>query len=491
MDMLRSFHLTRTRMTSDTGEEFWVRWYPAAAGALPYPDWHAFGSPVWEPDLTDEFAGPGMFHQPLLWRGSTYPSPPGLEHHGLAEWFEFGLPSALLSPPVIDDLCGRPAIDPRGGIGLDGDAIIMGVFVPTDFTLDKIDIPLSSGSLHNLDLGSGGAFRLDAGGPVMITGFLAGINGRMVILENVGSHPIFLLSENAGSASANRIICMDDFSTRLRPREASWMQYDEASLRWREVASVPVVRQKGDLLTHTLTSATRLPVSPVDGHVLTATPAAATGLSWRPVGGGGGGGGGGDLNFYRQYVPGRFGECWYIGTYGDVNNTGPVQLDSDVLLASPWISPQGGRLKKIGGWCSNGGGGAGKIRLSIYDSVGSKDCYPNHLLAVSDIFVPISPGPFTTDIDLDIDGQQLYWLVSQGVGAGSMSWLGWTTPPNTGWPLFGWLLDETFGGAPRGIIIRASGIFADPPPPTFPGGGELLDYWGSPHVGVTYAEPTP
>lgn len=489
MDMLRSYHLTRTRMTSDTGEEFWVRWYPCAPGALHYPDWHAFGSPVWEEDLEDNFEGPGCFHQPLCWRGSTYPAPPGQEHHGPAEWFEFGVPSHLLQPAIIADLCGRTAIDPRGGIGLSGDAVMMGVTVPTDFQLDKIDTPLSAGSLNNVDLGSGGVFRLNPNGPALITGFLAGANGRMIILENIGNDPIFLLHLNGASDDPNRIICIDEFSCRLTPRFATWLQYDGASEKWREMSSVPIVRDKGDLITHTLTTATRLPVSPTPGDVLTADPGEDVGMKWATPQSGGQGGG--DLNYWRQAGSSRFGlEHWYTTTYGSISNAGPSPPGQNKLLAVPFISPRAGTLEKIGLWVASAGSSSGLYLMGIYDSVSEDDLYPNNLLAVSEEHDGSEAGAITSTIDLEIDGRKLYWLVYAGnnqTGSG-LTMNSWTTPPHWEWPLFGHILDTTFGAEPQPILIVAAHVYDSTLPDPFPGGGTLQEFENTPRIGVTYAD---
>lgn len=486
--MLRSFHLTRTRMTSDTGEAFWVRWYPCAPGALPYPNWHAFGSPVWDEDLEDDFVGPGCFHQPLCWRGTKYPSPPGQEHHGRPEWFEFGLPSQYLSLTPMTDLCGRPAIDPRGGIGLSGDATMVGLTVPEDFRLDKIDTPLSAGSVNNLHTGPGGAFRLNAGGPLFITGIEAGFDGRMIIFENVGPDPIFLLHQAGASEAPNRIICIDGISCRLINNYAAWLQYDGTTERWRELSTVPIVREKGDLLTHTLQSATRLPVSETPGHVLTADPGEETGMKWAEPEAGGQGGG--DLNFWRQAGSSRFEiEHWYISTYGDVDNSGPTPPPQNRLCAVPFISPRGGTLHKIGAWASSAGVSAGRFLLGIYDSVAEDDCYPNELLASSAEFLGNVSGARASVIDLEIDGRKLYWLVYLGNNqtGGGLELHAWTTGPHVHWPMFGWQMGTELGGTPNPILVTTAHTYTGSLPATFPEGAVLDEFQVMPHIGVTYS----
>lgn len=484
--MLRSFHLTRSRMTSDTGEEFWVRWYPAAAGALHYPSWHAFGSPVWEDDLTDEFIGPGMFHLPLLWRGSTYNAPPGQEHHGLAEWFQFGLPASLLGTGVIDDLCGRPAIDPRGGIGLNGDAVMMGITVPVDFQLDKIDTPLSAGTLNNVDLGHGGAFRLNPGGTLAITGFLAAVNGRMVIIENVGTDPVGLLHQNAGSDAANRIITIDEFACRIDPTYATWLQYDGTSQRWRELSTVPIVREKGDLLTRTTLRATRLPAPATAGKILTTDPATDTGLRWAD--GPAGNKGGPDLNYYRQFGVTRFGgRHWYTGTYADQRNAGPAVYPNDKIWAQAFISPQSGTIERVYGYITTVGTATNAIQVGIYSNTADWDLYPKDLLAFTEQWDGDILGAKDTAIEVELQKDQLYWIVGISANNASGSTAScYTTPAFGGWPLYGQQEGTSFGGKPVNNIIMGDWSFADGLPLVFPGGGIVDLTPVVPHVGLAY-----
>jgi len=97
MDLLRSHMLSKTRIYKGSNAETTVRWFPCKPGALPFPHWHAFGSPVWNDRRTrDEFIGPGVLYAGQLWRGKRYPAPDGQHFHGAAEWFATGLPSSEL-----------------------------------------------------------------------------------------------------------------------------------------------------------------------------------------------------------------------------------------------------------------------------------------------------------------------------------------------------------------------------------------------------------
>lgn len=120
MDILRSHHLTKTRMVRDSGVTTWLRWYPSAPGALAFPEFHAFGDPVWDSDFPEP-DGVGCLPEPLIWRPKRYPAPPGQHWHGPLDWFAHGLPSVPAESPPGTDICGVPAIMSRGGVQLAGE----------------------------------------------------------------------------------------------------------------------------------------------------------------------------------------------------------------------------------------------------------------------------------------------------------------------------------------------------------------------------------
>lgn len=77
-------------------------------------------------------------------------------------------------------------------------------------------------------------WRLSAANPGhTITGLAGGVDGRVVILHNVGSFPILLKEESGASADANRILAGPDGSNPLFTSRMAWMlQYDGTLSRW-------------------------------------------------------------------------------------------------------------------------------------------------------------------------------------------------------------------------------------------------------------------
>ena len=99
MDVLRSAHVTTARVGSDNATEASLKWYRCAEGAKAFPHFHAFGNPVWEPHKDDWIRGPGVEYPPEKWVSSIIDAPPGQEFHGKKEWYEKGLPQAILDNP--------------------------------------------------------------------------------------------------------------------------------------------------------------------------------------------------------------------------------------------------------------------------------------------------------------------------------------------------------------------------------------------------------
>jgi len=430
-----------------------------------------------------------MTMDPLLWRRKAYPAPPGPHYHGKPEWFRDGLPTSELNQQPAPDFCGVPFISPKSGGVMGGYATMWPETHPVNFNLDKTTVPLDSATLNNFPLEVGACFRLIPIATTALTGLQNGDNGRMIILENVGDHPLYCLHNNPASDPGNRFICLDGFSTRISPNYAGWFQYDGSSEKWREINTVPLVREKGDLLKHTLTTAVRLPAPEDPGLLLTTDPEEETGLKWAPNAAASQGGP--DLNFYRQFGSERYGgEHWYVTTYGDLSNTGPSPPPENKLVAVPWISPQAGTLEKIGMYCSTAGSNSHKTLCGIYDSISTKDLYPKTLLASSAEFSGDQGGEQSTTIDLDVDGRKLYWLVFfGGVSFGAPQYNSWTTPPHVGWPIFGYQMGLTFGGAPQPIAVLLPSTYSGVLPSVFPDGGLLDEFIVAPHIGVTYAEP--
>lgn len=487
VDALRTHHSALARAYQNSDGVTWLRWYPCAPGAQPLGLWTWSGDPVWE--TFPEFVGPGIYDEPLIWRRKRYPAPPGLHYHGLPEWFENGLPESQYNFNPVDDSCTAPLIDPRGGAVAGGEADMKPLEKTVTLILEKTNVVLEGGTINNMPIGSGTCYRIQADAPVILTGLGDGINGRMIILENVGEHPVFCINQSTASLAPNRFLTIDQFSTRLTPTTGGWFQYDGTSQKWREISTVPIVRDKGDLLTHTLTTATRLPAPTDPGKILTTNPDTETGLEWADPSAVGKFGG--DLNYYRQWGQHRYGiRHYYLSTYAALANNGPIALDGDRIKAVPFITPQRGKLEKLACYVSNAGNANDRIAVALYDSISENDLYPLERLAGPVEIDATTAGAKEVDFEVELENDRVYWLVTlEKTSNTTASWQGWTNVPHMSWPMLGYDVHAGWAGFPVGCLLNLSWSFATGLPLGFPAGA--LPSYGLTMVtvGVNYAEP--
>ena len=124
MDVLRSARVDTAWVGSDNDTTAQIRWYKCAEGAKAFPHFHAFGSPVWEPHPDDWTEGPGIETEPVRWAPSVIDATPGQEFHGKQEWYEKGIPRAVLDDPSphAQPPCIVPVVEVRGGLRAGGSA---------------------------------------------------------------------------------------------------------------------------------------------------------------------------------------------------------------------------------------------------------------------------------------------------------------------------------------------------------------------------------
>lgn len=446
-------------MVLDSGETFWVRWYPSAPGAKPYPDWHAFGSPIWEGGDPDDFVGPGALREPLIWRGKTYPAPPGQHFRGLPEWFADGLPSALRSIDPMDDLCGQVVIDPRGGMCVGGEAIISGEVPIVNLIVEKTTQSILTSNVNVLPIGEGVAYRLTATEPVTINGLSDPINGRLICLANVGNHLISLAHQALGPDPQFRILTIDQVACRLYPGFESWLQYDGESSRWREMNTVPLVSMKADLITHTGTEPSVLRSFDPDGHVLTKKADEPTGMKWQPPAGAQG-------QDWFYWCPGSYGdvpvERWSVAGYGTGGLIANIDFPANTLVAMPLPRPRGGTIDRVAIQVQAvPGAGANVVMLGLYSNVGGGRLFPTSRLDMSGDLDVSSLGTVEWELDspltvaagdvlwcvlLSSDGCSITAVTSEVVHSGPFPGLGFKDPTRVN-PGIGW----TVGFDPSGM----------------------------------------
>jgi|SRR5262245_703121 len=95
-----------------------------------------------------------------------------------------------------------------------------------------------TGDQNNYDLGDFGIvhrFTLDA--PHTITGFVAPLVARFVIVLNVGSPNLSIANQSASSDAPNRVITRGGGSITIQGAEAIGLWYDLTDQRWRHLTS--------------------------------------------------------------------------------------------------------------------------------------------------------------------------------------------------------------------------------------------------------------
>lgn len=100
MDMLRSCAIQRAEFGQERGTVAQLRWFLCKPGAKAFAGFHAFGSPVWEPQPYEWTQGPGIFEPLDNWSRNHIPCPDGQEFHGEADWFLNGIPTSVLKNPT-------------------------------------------------------------------------------------------------------------------------------------------------------------------------------------------------------------------------------------------------------------------------------------------------------------------------------------------------------------------------------------------------------
>jgi hypothetical protein len=74
--------------------------------------------------------------------------------------------------------------------------------------------------------------RINSDGTYYMTGFAAGVDGEIKVLENIGAIPLILLRESTSSSAANRITTAAG-SVCLEPGGVLVLTYDGTTARWR------------------------------------------------------------------------------------------------------------------------------------------------------------------------------------------------------------------------------------------------------------------
>lgn len=128
------------------------------------------------------------------------------------------------SPASIGTGSGNLALSATGGEVIVDSAVRLGsVISPAALTVN-VD------NWNPAGFGSARTIRVSSTGPVNITGLLAGLAGRQIVLTNVGTFNITLLNQSASSAAANRFNAVTDVL--LLAGQSLVLEYDAIAARW-------------------------------------------------------------------------------------------------------------------------------------------------------------------------------------------------------------------------------------------------------------------
>lgn len=112
-----------------------------------------------------------------------------------------------------------------GGVG--GSFNFSGVISPAQITSNTNDYDPTG-------LSTATTLRLSTDASRDLTGIAGGVEGRLLILHNVGAQNLVLKDESASSTAANRFALTSDIT--LPGDESTQIQYDSTSSRWRQIS---------------------------------------------------------------------------------------------------------------------------------------------------------------------------------------------------------------------------------------------------------------
>lgn len=207
-------------------------------------------------------------------------------------------------------------------------------------TVSPSQITSSQNDYSPTSLSTASTLRLNTDASRNITGIAGGADGRFLTLVNVGSNPIVLTNQDASSSAANRFLLKSD--TTLAADQSITLRYDNTTARWRPLSGGVTKQPTRTVLT--------------SGSAATyTTPAGATKLYVRLVGGGGGGagrdanaGGGGGNSSYAGGSVTLTGN----GGGGGVSNGGGASAGGTASGGDINIAGQGGNSGGVSGTAS-------------------------------------------------------------------------------------------------------------------------------------------
>lgn len=85
-------------------------------------------------------------------------------------------------------------------------------------------------------IGSQSSFRMSSDASRNITGFTGGVDGKILIIRNVGAQNIVFTHEDTNSVAANRITCSTAANITIAANGVIMLQYDSTASRWFDIS---------------------------------------------------------------------------------------------------------------------------------------------------------------------------------------------------------------------------------------------------------------
>ncbi len=134
---------------------------------------------------------------------------------------------------VVDDITERT---PTLGVMIDGTLLKDGgIELAADLVLSVRTPAQITGNVDDYGTGTTVIQRVSASGAFSITGFAGGVDGRMIIVTNVGASIITLLHISVASATENRMNLPGATNIILNQNDVAGLFYDGTLSRWKAV----------------------------------------------------------------------------------------------------------------------------------------------------------------------------------------------------------------------------------------------------------------
>lgn len=148
---------------------------------------------------------------------------------------DVSLPAGAWREAVYDATAARWRLGGGGTLSLAGgtiagDLIVGGALYLTG-DISPSQITANQNDYNPTGLSAATTLRLTTDASRNITGLVGGADGRVIVIQNVGSFNIVLKDADAASTAANRFEISGDFT--IEPEDSFPLRYDATSSRWR------------------------------------------------------------------------------------------------------------------------------------------------------------------------------------------------------------------------------------------------------------------